>query len=360
VRSVIERVVGSPAGGVRSVAFLGALLLCGCTGSAAPAGPSSTPAPSEAPSTAPALTGQIAFAGAAAPDRRRTQIYLERADGSSVRQVVHSGASDTNPALSPDGRRLVFTRHVDSEPDRIYTVDTDGSGLTRVAPSNCPQVCSDAVEGSPWSPDGRMLVFTRSVLHRGSTKPSTVAVWLTNTDGSGAHALTHPAAGTPDLPGAQDGSASWAPDGRRVLFTRSTRAVPPNPDQFAVYSIEPDGADLRQLTPNDIEAGHAVWSPDGTLIVFQSPPDHEAFPKVLFTVRADGSGMTELTENLDGNDSDDASWAPDSSRIVFSHVPPGSSRGADLYVVDVRGGPPRPIAVTDLSESAPSWGAGSS
>jgi Tol biopolymer transport system component len=69
--------------------------------------------------------------------------------------------------------------------------------------------------------------------------------------------------------------------------------------------------------------------------------------------------MTELTENLDGTDSDDPSWAPDSSRIVFSHVPPGSSEGADLYVVDARGGPARRIAVTDLSESAPSWGAGS-
>jgi TolB protein len=352
---MIERFVRGPAGGVRSIAFLAAALLSACTGSAAPADRSSAPAAS----TAPALTGRIAFAGAASPDRRHTQIYLERADGSDVRQVVHSDASDTNPALSPDGRRLVFTRRVDSQPDRIYIVDVDGSALTRVAPSNCPGVCSDAVEGSPWSPDGRLLAFTRAVLQSGTTRARSVEVWLTNTDGSGAHPLTHPPAGTPDRPGSQDGSASWAPDGSRVLFTRSTPAVPPNPDQFAVHSIKPDGTGLRQLTPNDIQAGHAVWSPDGRLIVFQSPPDREAFPKVLYTVRADGSGMTELTENLDGTDSDDPSWAPDSSRIVFSHVPPGSSEGADLYVVDARGGPARRIAVTDLSESAPSWGAGS-
>jgi Tol biopolymer transport system component len=73
-------------------------------------------------------------------------------------------------------------------------------------------------------------------------------------------------------------------------------------------------------------------------------------------MRPDGRGMTPLTNNLDGNDSDDPAWSPDSSQIVFSHVPPGSTRGADLYVVDRGGNQRRPIAVTALNETDPSWG----
>jgi Tol biopolymer transport system component len=347
-------VIGAPTG-TRLVVLVAAVLLCGCSGTGASTARSPT---SSAPATgiAPRLTGQIAFAEDGTFDQRHEQIYLERADGSNVRQVVHSDASDRSPALSPDGRRLVFTRHVDAKPDRIFVVGVDGSGLEQLVPSNCPDVCSDAVEGSAWSPDGRTLVFTRAVLHGRSSEPATVELWLTNADGSGAHRLTHaPAEDVDGRARAQDGFAGWAPDGTRILFTHRERGTPPSLDQFAVHTIKRDGTDLRRLTPNDIQAGDPVWSPDGTLIAFQSPPDVEGFPRVLYTMRPDGTGMTPLTNNLDGNDSDDPAWSPDSSRIMFSHVAPGS-KGADLYVVERGGNQPRPIAVTGLNETDPSWG----
>jgi Tol biopolymer transport system component len=356
VVEVIEWLRGAWAGRDRVAVFVGAMLLCGCTGPVAPTAPTSTSLGSMT-GTAPSLTGQIAFAEDGTSDQRHEQIYLERADGSNVRQLVHSRASDVNPALSPDGRRLVFTRHVDSTPDRIFLVDVDGSGLEPLVPSNCPDVCSDSVEGSAWSPDGRRLVFTRAILHGRSTEPTAVELWLTNTDGREAHRLTQkPAETVGGRPGAQDGFAGWAPDGTRVVFTHRERGTPPSPDQFAVYTIKPDGTDPRQLTPNDIQAGDAVWSPDGTLIAFLSPPDAETFPKVVYTMRPDGSGMTPLTSDLDVNDSDDPAWSPDSRQIVFSHVAPGTSTGADLYVVGRGGGQPHPIAVTALNEKDPSWG----
>lgn len=334
---------------------VGAMLLFGCTESGARSADSSTTSASMTGAVRP-LTGQVAFAGDQASDPRHKQIYLERADGSNVRQLVHSDASDIHPALSPDGRRLVFTRHVDSKPDRIFMVNADGSGLTPLVPSNCPDVCSDAVEGSAWSPDGHTLVFTRAILHGRSTEPDTVELWLTNPDGSAGHRLRPESTRRArHETGGEDGFGGWSPDGTRILFTHRERATPPNPEQYAVYTVEPDGTNPRQLTPNDIQAGDAVWSPDGTLIAFLSPPDAEDFPKVLYTMRPDVSGMTGLTNNFDDNDSDDPTWSPDSSLIMFSHIAPGSSGGADLYVVDRGGGRPRPIAVTALDESDPSW-----
>jgi Tol biopolymer transport system component len=309
------------------------------------------------PGTSAAVKGQIAFANDGTSDHRHEQIYLERADGSNVRQLVHSGADDSNPVLSPDGRRLVFTRHVDSKPDRIFVVNVDGSGLKQLVPSNCPDVCGDAVEGSGWSPDGRTLAFTRAIFHGHATDPTNIELWLMTTGSGAARRLTHASVErVGGQPGAQDDFASWSPDGTRLVFTHWEHSSLGGLDQFAVDTIKPDGTDLRQVTPNDVQAGEPVWSPDGTLIAFQSPPDREGVAKNLYTIRPDGTGMNPLTNNLDGTDSNHPTWSPDGSQVAFSHVPAGSATGADLYVVNRDGSQPRPVVVTSLNENAPSWG----
>jgi TolB protein len=343
---------------------IGALLLAGCTSSGTAVGSSQSSGSAAASSgasptgTPPSLTGQIAFAHDGRLDHKHEQIYLERADGSNVRQLVHSGASDVNPAISPDGRRLVFTRQVDSQPDRIFVVDVDGSGLEQLAVSNCPDVCGDAVEGSGWSPDGRTLAFTRAIFHGHSTAATNIELWLMNSDGSGARRLTHQSVTQAGgRPGAQDDFAGWSPDGKLLVFTHWEHASLDSLDQFAVETIKPDGTDVRQVTPSDVQAGEPVWSPDGALIAFQSPPDKEGVVKSLYTIRPDGTGMTPLTNNLlDGADSDHPTWSPDSSQVVFSHIAPGSATGADLYVVNRDGSQPHPVGVTSLDEGAPSWG----
>jgi TolB protein len=301
---------------------------------------------------------QIAFAHAGTGDRKHSQIYLERADGSKVRQLVHSGASDVDPVLSPDGTRLVFTRHVEARPDRIFVVNVDGSGLRQLVPSSCPEVCSDAVEGSGWSPDGRTLAFTRAIFPGRSTDPSNVELWLMNTDDGAARRLTHESVERVGRqPGAQDGFASWSPDGKRLAFARWVRASPGSLEQFEVDTITPDGTELRQVTPNDVQAAQPAWSPDGTRIAFQSPPDDEGVTKNLYTIRPDGTHMISVTNNLlDGSDSSHPTWSPDSRQILFSHVRPGSATGTDLYVVNRDGTHPRPVALTPWNEDAPSWG----
>jgi TolB protein len=201
------------------------------------------------------------------------------------------------------------------------------------------------------------LAFTRAIFARGSTRPTNIELWLTNVDTSEARRLTHESLGRVDgQPGSQDNYAGWSPDGTRVVFTHWEHAVKGEFDQFAVETIKPDGTDRRQVTPNDIQAGEPAWSPDGTLIAFQSPPDDEGVIKELYTIHPDGTGITPMTANLDINDSDHPTWSPDSSQIVFSHWPPGSTTGADLYVVNRDGSQPHAVAATPLNETAPSWG----
>ena len=62
-----------------------------------------------------------------------------------------------------------------------------------------------------------------------------------------------------------DNLPGWSPDGSRVVFTR--RQADGNYD---VFTIRPDGSDLRRLTNSSAVDGHAVWSTDGKHILWNS------------------------------------------------------------------------------------------
>ena len=103
------------------------------------------------------------------------------------------------------------------------------------------------------------------------------------------------------------------------------------------------------------------WSPDGTLIVLQSPPDPTpGVAQAIYTIHPDGTGLTRLGPDLGATGggfqgSNHPSWSPDGTQIVFSHVP-GMNGVADLFVMNRDGTDPRPLGVTPLNENGPDWG----
>lgn len=121
-------------------------------------------------------------------------------------QSLTDQASDTAPAVSPDGKRIAFMSQRDGDWD-IYVVNSDGSGLRQL--TNDP-----ASDGLPvWSPDGRAIAFA-------SNRGGPWAVWAVTPEGSGSRQLfTMP--GTPDGFVAnedRDKSRGWAEE--RISWTR--------------------------------------------------------------------------------------------------------------------------------------------
>lgn len=84
-------------------------------------------------------------------------VFTSNAAGGDVQRVTGAGALSAR--FSPDGGRIVFTRAIGSgeeENTDVFTVRTDGTGLTRVTGR------ADTIDlGGAFSPDGSRVLFTR-------------------------------------------------------------------------------------------------------------------------------------------------------------------------------------------------------
>ncbi|MBN1264785.1 MAG: PD40 domain-containing protein [Anaerolineales bacterium] len=101
--------------------------------------------------------------------------------------------------------------------------------------------------------------------------------------------------------------ASWSPDHNTIVFSE--------PDAWNLFTIAADGSGLTRIT--DFRSNNPDWSPDGSKIVFQSDFQNEPqdIPD-LYTIDVSGENLSELVdapETVDYN----PRWAPDSSSILF-------------------------------------------
>lgn len=188
-------------------------------------------------------------------------------------------------------------------------------------------VTGDWVATEPaFSPDGRRLVVVRAKGDYESAGPDSTALWVVGTDGTGARALT--AAGD-DGVAPQDTGPAWSPDGRTVAFSRRL----PNRLQVAgqgiaaqLMAVPARGGEVRPLVDNGGAADLApAWSPDGSRLAFVRERwvsgDRTS---AVWTARADGTGVRQLADIPDGVS---VRWRPDGKAVAVN-------TGGGVFLVD--------------------------
>ena len=275
--------------------------------------------------------GQIVFACTWA-------ICVANADGSGITRLtdLESGLA-LGPSWSPDGRRIAFTllEDLSKGPSSVYVMNADGSDMTRLTDGS-------ANDGIPfWSPDGRRIAF---LSQRDETTPG---IYVMNDDGSDVTRLADYDDEALGIPGIFYLSLAWSPDGRQMVFTSFGTG---GEYALAIYVMNADGSNVRQLTDHTNYAMSPVWSPDGRKIAFSSLLDDGTSAELgIYVMNADGSNVTQLADDSEFTGlSLSLSWSPDGRRISF--ISPGEEDTLAIYVMNADGSD-----VTHLADSA-SWG----
>ncbi|OLC43395.1 MAG: hypothetical protein AUH43_20955 [Acidobacteria bacterium 13_1_40CM_65_14] len=212
-----------------------------------------------------------------------TAIDVMKPDGSERRHVfARQGFSAFSPSWSPAGDLIAFGvgryfRFPGHPAAEVAIMKADGSDVRFIADDG-------SNNGFPsWSPDGTRIVY----------KKDTHLVTYSVADGKTTN-LTQPGSFYDNFP-------AWS--SKDVIAFTSNRD-----GDFEIYTIKPDGTNLRRLTNSPGVDGHGIWSPDGDWIVFSSArmgfkderPLLERIPQPygeLFVMRADGTQIRQLTDN---------------------------------------------------------------
>ena len=223
-------------------------------------------------------------------------IWSMKPDVTDLRQETFSAGFDGYSSVSEDGSMIVYEYSDDVNPDLQGVYLVPSAGGTPVRLTTGPKRGFDT--NPDFSPDGEQVVFQRLQFNeclqpkgcglRDSTG-FTVSIWVVNADGSGLHRIV-------------SGGRLWSdphysPDGSRILIqsydegkgrSRGTRSNE--------YTVRPDGSDLTQLTSGKDEVSFSGdWSPDGSQIAFvhyQFGDDHLE----IRTMDADGTNSATVAE----------------------------------------------------------------
>lgn len=210
-------------------------------------------------------------------------IWVANPDGTEATNLTNTpNVRETDPALSPDGGRIVYEATLEGAAEKdIFVMNADGSNVVNV--TNDP----DTSDGDPaWSPDGTQIVF------RSARAPTPEGdLYIMNADGSGVTGLF-----TGDrlavIP-------QWSPDGSRIVYAASTGTT------FHIFVIGTDGSGKVQLTTGNWRSTEPTWSPDGRWITFAS---NQTGSFQVHVMRPDRSDNVQLTKT--GGDQPNWGGAP--------------------------------------------------
>jgi Tol biopolymer transport system component len=273
------------------------------------------------PTGTPLEDGRIAVVS----EFHTSEIYIADSSGKNQRRLTNDRLGSRWPTVSPDGRRLAFSRK-EADGWSVYVRDLAGGPLFDVTAA---AGYAGGLSGyADWSPDGTKIAFSQE-LPDGSCH---VVVY----DFQSGTALDLTPFGAINL------RPRWSPDGSKLAYASNATG------DRDIYTVNADGSGRARLTSQPGWEIEPTWSPDGKRLAYVAYPYGKAD---VFVMNADGTGVRDVTNDPAANDFQPA-WSP--AGITFS----SDRKSQHVYVVQPDGRNRRQVTSGWFENLDPRWAPG--
>jgi len=182
------------------------------------------------------------------------ELYTSDLDGRNVVRLTFNKYYDAEVSVSPDGKKILFTRQIDGKCD-LWVMNADGTDEHQIT------FTDEWQEGGSFYLNDNETIIYRAWLRKDDGKRGTpMTIFTIKDDGTDLKQITF------------DEGTNWAPhpapDGDHFAFIR---ILPPF--NFEIYLMSIKTGEQTRLTYNDAFDGFPVISPDGKLLAFSSNRD---------------------------------------------------------------------------------------
>ena len=262
-----------------------------------------------------------------------------------------TSVNDSYPHPNPNGTKLVFHSNRSGK-NALWLADADGRNSAMLFDGG--SLGSNAVTAK-FSPDGRSIAFAMTP----TDDPRASDIFVIAMGDKSVRRLTR---------GMGDASHPvWNADGSRIFFNADRRqgsADAAEREWSEIYSMKPDGSDLRQHTRCNAVCTYPAPSPDGRFLayrqVFRTPGkewNQAASPNNSEIMVAPIDGGTAI--NVSASEAFDGwpAWSPDGKWVAFASARQGQPNVGQIYFARPDGSDLHSVTEGPLSHAQPAFSA---
>ena len=281
------------------------------------------------------------------------EIYVFR-DG-KVKRLTKNDNIDKDPAWSPDGTQIAWMSNKDNAGGArfdVWGMDADGNNQLPLVNEIGGNPVGSSIRSPRWSPDGTKIAFNTDAGEEHWFRIFFVDFTRLEGKGKKQKPLIYDVTGTGRFPAQEaDRDPVFSPDGTLLAF-ESNRDK--NAEIYVADITGEPGAKIgkvpgdiqRRLTEDRAQDRRPRWSPNGQHLTFQSDRTGDW---QLYSITPKGEDLQQLTnDGLNWR----AEWSPNAKQIAFESK---RDKNPEIYVMNADGANQVNLTNHPVHDTSPQW-----